>query len=216
MRKTLITGFITLLPIVVTIMIISWMFDFLTSPFFGAMEHLVVAIEKSLGVSLEKHHLLITFITRLLVLVAIFLMILLLGFFGRKFFVKFLLKMVNKILLKIPFVGTIYRLTKDVASATFSPEEKTFKETVLVPFLSSETHALGFVTGEIPKALKDVIQEADVTVFVPTAPHPISGFMLMTPKKMAIPVDMSTEDTFKFLFSCGMIHPKEGQSPSKE
>jgi uncharacterized membrane protein len=40
----------------------------------------------------------------------------------------------------------------------------------------------------------------------------MSGFVLLTPKKIVIPVDVSVEDAFKFLISCGVIHPGESLS----
>jgi len=57
--------------------------------------------------------------------------------------------------------------------------------------------------------------KTDLAVFVPTAPHPMSGFVLLTPQKIVIPVDVSVEDAFKFLISCGVIHPGES-IPSKD
>jgi uncharacterized membrane protein len=66
---------------------------------------------------------------------------------------------------------------------------------------------VGFVTGDVPQDLKDIIPSIDVTVFIPTAPHPISGYVLFCDRKSLKSTDVSVEDTFKFLVSCGVLHP---------
>jgi uncharacterized membrane protein len=57
--------------------------------------------------------------------------------------------------------------------------------------------------------------QADLAVFISTAPHPMSGYLLFVPKEMAHHVDVSVEDAFKYLISCGVIHPGES-NPSNE
>ena len=47
------------------------------------------------------------------------------------------------------------------------------------------------------------------TVFVPTSPHPVSGFLMMYDDNEVQKTDIETEDLFKFLLSCGMYHPEE-------
>ena len=205
MRKTLFVGFVTLLPLVLTIMVISWLFNLFTNPLAGIMEDILHAF--NLPLTLQHHDKLVAFISRIMSLVCLFLLILVLGFLGRKFFFSALMNGMNAFFLRIPVVGSIYRVSKEVTSSVFSQKEKTFKKTVLVPFPKTDTHALGFVTGDLPKALQKVIDDKGLSVFVPTAPHPLSGFLLLTAKKRLLPVDMSVEDGFKFLVSCGMIHP---------
>jgi uncharacterized membrane protein len=40
---------------------------------------------------------------------------------------------------------------------------------------------------------------------MPTAPHPMSGFLFFIPKKDAPKVAMTTEEAIKYLVSCGII-----------
>ncbi len=85
--------------------------------------------------------------------------------------------MTNKLFSKVPLVRSIYRVSRDLTKAVFTQDSKTFKETVVVPFPGHDTHALAFVTGPVPDAIRKVIPDAELTVFVPTSPHPISGFL---------------------------------------
>ncbi len=213
MKKYLSAGFITLLPIALTLWIVSYLFDLFTAPLSGVIEMAIISYEKSHGLSLMHHETWVTFLSRTTALVLMFLIILLLGFLGRKFFFGTLLGITNKIASRIPFIGTIYRLTKDITKVMFSTDQKTFKQTVLIPFPTEKTHTVAFITGDVPEMLKKAIPDVELTVFVPTAPHPISGYVLLVPKKGVYEVDISVEDTFKFLVSCGVIYPATPTTP---
>lgn len=214
MKKYLFTGFLTFLPLALTTLIVIYLFDVLTAPFVGLFKNMFVNYELRHGINPEAHPDFILFISRLTVLIVLFVLVFLLGFFGRKFLIHTLLKITNKIFSRIPFVKSIYRISVDVTKAFFSPGKKMFDKTVLIPFPNHQTHAIGFVTGDVPIEMKKVIVDLELSVFVPTSPHPLSGFMLMTPKKNVIDVDISVQDAFTFLVSCGTIHP--GQPLPKE
>jgi uncharacterized membrane protein len=210
MKKYFFTGFIALLPIALTFIIASWLFNLFTAPLVGITETIILAYEKNLGLSLANHDTLVIFLSRIFAFILLFVLILFLGFCGQKFLINIFLKIPERLFGHIPIVGTVFRLSKDVTKAIFSENKKTFKETVLIPFPHHDALAVGFVTGETPPIFnqKD-IPRTDLAVFVPTAPHPMSGFVLLTPKKIVLPVEVSVEDAFKFLISCGVIHPGE-------
>jgi uncharacterized membrane protein len=216
MKKYFFTGFVTLLPIALTLIIVNWLFNLFTAPLAGVTEAIILAYEKQLGLSLQHHDSLVMFLSRVFALVLLVLLILLLGFFGQKFLINFFLKITDRLFSHIPLVRTIYRLSHDITKAMFQENKKTFKETVLIPFPHEEALAIGFVTGETPEAFKGKAPPTDLAVFVPTAPHPMSGFVLLTPKKIVLPVDVPVEDAFKFLISCGVIHPGEPSPSSRD
>ena len=205
MKKNLTLGFILLFPIALTLMILNWLFDFLTTPFVGFIENLLFTYD----VALRHHDLWVLFLSRLIVLVLLFLFAFILGFLTQKYIFSALMRGVHFLVMRIPFVKTIYSLSQDIAKAVFSPQEKTFKQTVLIPFPTEKTYALGLQTGETPPIFKQHIPEADQVVFIPTAPHPIAGFILMAPKNYLIDVAIETEDVFKFLISCGVLYPEQ-------
>ena len=194
-----------MLPIALTLLIIRYLFDLFTDPFLRPIEHLLAHLD----LNAAQHQILLVLLSRLIVLIVLVVFILGLGFLAQKFFVQSLVRMTRPCLLKIPFVKTIYRLTKDITKAVFSQENKTFKSTVLMPFPNEKSHVLAFITGEVPPSLKAHIPKADLSVFIPTAPHPISGYLLLVPRGRVTDIDVSVEDTFKYLISCGVILPGE-------
>lgn len=207
MKKSFSTGLIILLPFALSLWVLSYLFDLFTDPLYNLIENILFWYEKNQGMNPDQHHTIVHLFSRLAALVLTFFFIVLLGYLGRKFFFHSVMKAANKLIFKIPVVGTLYRLTKDIAKAMLSSDQKTFKETALIPFPSKDTYSVGFVTGEVPPQLKAFVPSIDVTVFVPTAPHPISGYVLFCPRSALNTIQVSVEDTFKFLVSCGVIHP---------
>lgn len=204
-KKHLLTGLVILLPIAVTVAIIVWLFNFFTTPFLGVTEEIV----RAMGLQLQNHDLLISFISRVFALILLILVTLALGYLGRKLFFETILRTANRIFMRIPFVKSIYRISNDVTKAAFAEGNKPFKSTVLIPFPHSEAHTLGFLTGEAPAACKTALPGIGHSVFIPTAPHPLQGYMILTPQKNLVKVDISIEEAFKFLLACGVVYPDE-------
>lgn len=108
MKKDLTAGLIILLPIALTIYIVVFLFDFMTNPFVGLIEKFIVAYEKSEGIDLSNHDILVTVISRIIILFTMFLLILVLGFIARKFFFQTGRHRIHRVLLS-------HRKTGDLA-----------------------------------------------------------------------------------------------------
>ena len=79
----------------------------------------------------------------------------------------------------------------------------------MVAFPSKDSYCVGFESGEIPEECQSKVKEKLKPVFVPTAPHPISGYLVMAKEKEVFSIDMKNEDAVKFTVSCGLILPGE-------
>ena len=193
--------------------------DLLTAPFTGLVEEMITYYGGQIA---EEHHYLLVVVSRLIVLFLFVILILILGVLGRRIFFSWVLKLTNRLLTKIPIVTTIYRISRYITKNVFSEEKKKlFKGTALVPFPHQKTHALGLLSGDPPKEVTDNkdprVQDTTLqSIFVPTAPHPISGFLLMYSDKEVKTVDIETEDLFKFLLSCGIFQPGQKNDESED
>ena len=131
----------------------------------------------------------------------------LIGFVSLSFIGKRILKLINDLLKKIPFLRTIYSAIGQMTES-FANKKGKKKSVVLVQYPSKGSWAVGFATkdnkGEISKKTNDNL----VNVFIPTTPNPTSGFLLMFPKKEIIYLDMSFEEASKFIVSAGTSIPK--------
>lgn len=207
MKKYLLTGLIILLPVALTLVVIFFLFDLFTEPFVSIVGPLVKFIQAQAHIKLPTG--LTLFLSRLLSLIFLCIFILILGIFTQHFLVKMIIDWSNKVLFRIPFVKTVYKTSKDIFAALFSTEgKKAFKRPVMMPFPSRPNHCVGFEVGEVTAECQQKVDDPLTAVFVPTAPHPISGFLFLVKKSDVHEIDMTNEDVVKFLVSCGMILPE--------
>ena len=212
MKKYFFTGLVLILPLTVTVIVLVFVLDLLTEPFVGFVKDLFLTFSDQLG-PLTKHPKLLLFIGRLTVLVLMLLTIFILGFLGRRFFFKYLHEKMNSILERIPIVRRVYRVTREITKSVLAGEKKPFGNPVYIPFPHARSVAIGFQTGPVPKEAE--MEGVDLkSVFVPTAPHPISGFVLLTRTDDINPLDIRAEEILKFLVSCGTYHFEDKNAKS--
>lgn len=206
MKKYLITGLITLMPLVLTLMLIAFLIDFFTTPVVSLVTQLMAPLQETLPFHIPPE--LTVFLSRLISLVLICILILLLGAFSRWFLMNSFLKLIHYVMGRIPVVRWVYKLCREVFSALFATDgKKIFQEPVMVPFPDNPNYCLGFRSGSAPAECEEKLGKPLISVFAPTAPHPISGFLFILPKEEAKSLDMTNEDAIKFLVSCGVILP---------
>jgi len=203
MKKSFVTGLIIIMPIILTILLFVFLVDLFTTPFLDS-------IEPFLASKIHLDPTIISFIARIIILFFLFVFILFLGFIARWFFIRPLIKWGNAIIERIPIIKFIYRVTKDIISAFFSPEgRKAFNRPVMLPFPFKDSFSVGFYSGSIPKECIEK-SKADLSpVFIPTAPHPISGYLIMVAKEKVKEIKMTNEEAIKFTVSCGVVVPEE-------
>ncbi|QVL56496.1 MAG: DUF502 domain-containing protein [Simkaniaceae bacterium] len=212
MKKTFLAGLATLLPIAVTIFLVVFVVDLLTAPFAGTVEDIIT--EHGTTELAEKHKYLLIIISRIVVLIIFFFAILILGFFGRKLAFSWFINFAHRVFYKIPIIKTIYRISREISASVFSNDKKKlFKGTVSVPFPHEKCRALGLLSGDPPYQVQEK-QGGLKSVFIPTAPHPVSGFLVMYNQDEIRNTNIETEDLFKFLLSCGLYHPGEEKNES--
>jgi uncharacterized membrane protein len=203
MKKSFITGIIILLPLTITFVILSWLFSIFTEPFLHAVKHFleyIFPVEFSQGV--------LTFIARILILICFTIFIFLLGLLAKLFLFKILISWTDSLLMKIPIFRTVYHTSKDLIKSIVSMDErKAFLYPVLVPF-TFKSHVIGFLSGTIPEECQKKIKGKYLPIFIPTAPHPISGYLVFIPEEKVKKIDMTNEEALKFTISCGIITPE--------
>ena len=86
---------------------------------------------------------------------------------------------------------------------TFTKNDSSKKNVVLIEYPRKGTWAVGFATKDNSGEISSKINKKLVNVFLPTTPNPTSGFLLMFPKDELIYLDMSFEEASKFIVSAG-------------
>ena len=129
------------------------------------------------------------------------------GGLSLSFLGKRILKLIDDLFKRIPFLRTIY---SDILQMTesFSNKDNDKKSVVLVEYPRKGVWAVGFATKENTGEMASKTNQKLINVFVPTTPNPTSGFLLMFPKSEIIYLDMSFEEASKFIVSAGTSNPK--------
>jgi uncharacterized membrane protein len=206
MKKYLIAGLIILLPLILTIMIFMFLIDLFTSPFLNMVSTFLIKFKTA--IPLLNNPTVAKFTSRVLIIIILVMFIFLLGVITRWFFFNAIINFTNKILNKIPFVKSIYNSLKDIFSSFLSKNgRKAFKNTILIPFPTKESYCIGFESGDVPKECQDKVDKKLKPIFLPTAPHPISGYMFFVFDDETHKIDMKNEDAVRYTVSCGLILP---------
>lgn len=111
----------------------------------------------------------------------------------------------ERLLARIPLIRSVYSAVKQVLSAVIQPDSTSFKKVVMVEFPGSGTWAIGFQTSAPLHNLPN--GQASIAVFIPTAPNPTSGFLMIYPESEVTVLDMTVEEAFKVIVSVGVSIP---------
>jgi uncharacterized membrane protein len=120
-----------------------------------------------------------------------------LSFLGKK-----ILKLIDDLFKRIPFLRTIYSAILQMTE-TFSKKDDDKKNVVLVEYPRKGVWAVGFATRENKTEMSTKVNKKLINVFVPTTPNPTSGFLLMFPMDEIIYLNMTFEEASKFIVSAG-------------
>jgi uncharacterized membrane protein len=128
----------------------------------------------------------------LLALLAVYLV----GFFVTTFLGRWLWRSMDRLLESLPLLGTLYQSLKEVLGYD-SSRERFFQGVVAVP--ADEGYEIGFITGE--SAGPD--GRPHTLVFVPSAPNPTNGKLLLVDPARLQKLDVRTADALRALVSMG-------------
>lgn len=192
LKKFLIAGILVWVPIVAT----SWIVKILVNLF----DQLILLLphqyqpETLLGYNIPGLGFLLTFIV-----------VLITGILATNFFGKHIMHWTDKLLKRIPFVGSLYSTIKQVVSTIVSSEGKSFRKVLLIEYPRKGLWSIAFLTNSSNERFNRLTHERMLTVFVPTTPNPTSGFLIIVPESQAKEVHMTVEEAFKIIVSLGTI-----------
>lgn len=117
---------------------------------------------------------------------------------------RWIIGVIDRILARLPVFRELYRAWKHV-SVTPVGSSGMFEKSVLVPAGPDGVLTIGFTSGlPIPGG---TAADASLIVFLPGAPNPMSGRLVLVPASKCRFVDIPTEEAFKLLLSGGNYVP---------
>jgi Uncharacterized conserved protein len=195
-RNAFISGALLLAPLIVTILAFKWVIDAVGGtfrPFYLA--HLPDALQQ------------IPFLWDFVATLIVILLVTALGFLSNYVFGKVFLGMAERAIQRIPAVGGLYNSVKQIVGTFRSQNRNLFSKTVLVEFPRDGNWVLGFLTNKQQGEPHSRISPETLTLFIPTAPNPTSGFLIMVPREKVTELEMPVGDAMKMIVSGGAVIP---------
>ena len=125
------------------------------------------------------------------------------GGLSLSFLGKRILKLIDDLFKRIPFLRTIYSAILQMTETFSNKDDNDKKSVVLIEYPRKGVWAVGFATKENKGEMAEKTNKKLINVFVPTTPNPTSGFLLMFPIDDVIYLNMTFEEASKFIVSAG-------------
>lgn len=188
---TLLTGFITLLPVVLTIYLLYWA---------------AISSEQLMGNALRWALPNAIYFPGLGMIAALVVMFIV-GLLMKAILVRQLFSFGEQILYRLPLIKTVYRAIRDLFDF-FSPKKEGLGQVVAVTYNGMET--IGFVTQTDQQRLPESFRDQDkVLVYLPMS-YMIGGFTVFIPKEHVRPLKMSMEEAMRFVLTAGITGKNAG------
>jgi len=197
LRRYFLTGLIIAGPIAITIYLIWWFVtwvDGIVRPFVPV----VYRPETYLPFGLPGYGLIVAFLA-----------LTFLGFLAANLIGRTLVEFGESLLGRMPVVRAIYRGLKQVFETLFSGNGSSFRKVGLVEFPSPGMWSIVLISQppSVEIGTKLPQNEEFISVFLPCAPNPTTGFFFYVPKSKLIEVDMSTDAAATLIMSAGVVQP---------
>lgn len=200
MKKYFITGLLVLVPLFITVWVLSSLI--------GMMDQSLLLLPESwrpkaqLGLEIPGMGAVLTL-----------LIIFVTGLIATNFFGQQLILLWEALLARVPVVKSIYASVKQVSDTLFSDTGNAFRQAVLVQFPREGVWTIGFITGTPGGDVANHLYGDYVSVYVPTTPNPTGGYFLMMPRSEIVQLEMSVDSALKYIISMGVVAPPVRVNP---
>ena len=201
-RRNLLTGIVTLIPILVTIFVFSFFLELLSDigrPKVVVLANAVRPISPDLATWLID----LPWLSSALAIVLTLGMFYLLGWSMTRLMGRQMVLAFEHGLRRIPLVTTVYGATKKLIDAFQTKGDKDQK-VVLIEFPHARMKTVGLVTRHFTD--EDTGEEL-AAVYVPTAPNPTGGYLEIVPVAELVPLDWTVDEAMAFVLSGGTAAP---------
>jgi len=185
LSKTLITGLIALLPVVLTIYLLYW---------------LGLSSEQVMGNAL-RHVLPRDIYFPGLGMLAGVVFVFLVGLLMNAYLVRKVFALGEQLLYRLPLIKTVYGAFRDFFNF-FSPKKEQLGQVVAVKLNGMEL--VGFITQSNPERMPPSFRDGDrVMVYLPMS-YMVGGYTVLVPQSELRPLKMSRDEAMRFVLTAGI------------
>jgi len=195
MKKYFITGLLIWIPLVITIWVLFFIFDFLDQSLLLLPDRF--RTENWLGVHVPG-------LGAILTIGVIFGT----GFLATNYVGARLLRVGNDLLHRIPVVNSIYSSVKQISDTLFSSSGQAFRKAVLVRWPHEGAWTIAFITGTPGGDVVKHIPPDCLSLYVPTTPNPTGGYFVIVKRSDVIELDMTVDQALKYIISMCVAPPQ--------
>ncbi|WP_038047679.1 DUF502 domain-containing protein [Thermus caliditerrae] len=201
LRQRLFSGLITLLPLLVTLYFLGWVYTYSGGYIQGFLRLLGLEVPRTYQVALP-------FVGLLLALTLVYLV----GVLAENYLGRRLIHSLERSLLLLPIVRDIYKAVQQIAHTLFGQKEVKFSRAAVIEYPRKGLYTLCFVVQPVGHRLPP-LPEGYTAVLVPTSPVPASGMVILVPSEEVIPLEISVEEALKYVVSAGFLLPEKPSEP---
>lgn len=196
LRRSFIEGFIILIPLIVTLLVLSIGFNFLI----GAISPVTSLVESVLGVSSLPE-----IAVQLIALGIMTLIVLIVGLASEAVVtVRQLTDIFHSLVERIPGIGSVYSSFRKM-SETMAQGKDSFRDVKLVEYPSDDCYSIAFVTSGENKVIEEAVGCKTKTLFIPMAPNPfMGGFVVNMSQDRIYELDMTVREGIKTVITSGV------------
>ena len=195
MKRYLIAGLLVWVPLGITM----WVLHFLVT----SLDSILLLLPET-----ARPETLLGFYIPGIGVVVAFLILLVTGVMTANFLGLRLLRAWESVLIRIPFVKSIYSSVKQVSDTLLSDQGNAFRKALLVEFPHAGSWTIAFQTGSPAPAVAARLDGEHVSVYVPTTPNPTSGYFVIVPRNRVHELDMTVDEALKYIISMGVVAPR--------
>lgn len=148
-------------------------------------------------------------------LLVLFFGLTMLGFLTASLVGRTLLDAGENLLARMPVVRGLYKSVKQIFETLFSQSGTSFRTVGLVEYPTRGMWSIVFLSSAPTGPLGARLPGADeyVSVFLPCAPNPTTGFYFYVRRSEVIEVPIAVDDAAKIVMSLGLIQPEADDPP---
>ena len=106
---------------------------------------------------------------------------------------------------RLPLIRNVYGSVKQVTDFVFSESTVEYTRVIAVEYPRKGVWSLGMVTGESMLDIASAANEPVLSVLIPTSPAPFTGFTVTIKKSEAVDLNITIDQAFQFIVSCGVV-----------
>lgn len=129
------------------------------------------------------------------------------GFFVASFMGRTAWGILERALERVPLVNAVYPHVKQITDFLLADGQVAFRAVVAIEYPRKGIWSLGLLTGPGIGELSEATQTDVVSIFIPSSPTPVTGYVITVPRSDVIELSLTIDEALRFTVSAGVIKP---------